>query len=247
MKLIKLSAATALLLSLGAAGFVQEANAEEAEGTKTYSTKGTVTLEVDDSGENPVDPTDPEVIIKPEKPGTSGPLSIDMATDFTFELGKVSTKDEIYKANAAILENTDGDKLDRPNYVQVTDKRGGQKGWTLSLTQNGQFETEDKAVLEGAQIKIKNIETIPMSDTLATAPSFAPETVELDASGASTKPILAAKKDEGGGTWVARFGDLDTMSESVELHIPGKSVQEADTYKTDLTWSLSDVPNNDAE
>lgn len=244
MKLVKFSAATALLLSLGAAGFAQDASAAE---EKTYTTKGQVTLKQDESGEKPVDPTNPgETVdpINPGTPGTSGPLSIDVATDFLFELGKVSTKDEVYKAEAAKVINGDGETVDRPNYVQVTDKRGGQKGWTLSLTQNGQFKTADEQVLEGAQIKIKNIETVGMADSLATAPSYVPATVELDANGSSTKPILAANADEGGGTWIARFGDLDTMAESVELLIPGTSVQEADTYTTDLTWSLSDVPNN---
>lgn len=244
MKLVKYSAAAALLLSIGAAGFAPEAKAED----KTYDTQGKVTLEIDDSAEQPTDPIDPGKPVTPtdpNKPGTSGPLSIDVATNFNFETGKVSTKDATYKAEPTKVDVGDGKLEDRPNYVQVTDKRGGQKGWTLSLVQNGQFKAKgSQAELDGAEIKIKNIETVATPGTLATAPSTAPETVTLSSTGASTNTILAAAEDEGGGTWISRFGDADTMGESVELTIPGKTVQEADEYTTSLTWTLSETPAN---
>lgn len=240
MNFFKTTAVSALLLSLSVVGLAPDAHAEE-----TYTTKSKIILKQDTSGETPVDPLNPGETIKPEKPGTQGPLSIDIATDFEFELGKVSTKDAIYKANPALLTSKADEEVERPHYVQITDKRGGQKGWTLSLTQDGQFQTADEKTLEGAQIKIKNIETVSTPGTAANSPSFAPSIVELDASGASTKPILGANKDEGGGTWIARFGDLETMADSVELHIPGVSVQEADSYTTDLIWSISDIPANE--
>lgn len=243
MKLVKYSTAAALLLSLGAAGVSMDAKAAE----KTYNTKGSITLEADDSSEQPTDPINPGkpvTPIEPGTPGTSGPLSIDVATDFKFELGKISTTDKTYKANPTKVKDEEGNTVDRPNYVQVTDKRGGQKGWTLSLIQDGQFETNDNETLEGAQITIKNMETVATPGTTATAPSTAPETVTLSSTGASTTPILAAKVNEGGGKWISSFGDLDTMGESVELLIPGTAVQEAKAYSTDLIWSLSDTPSN---
>lgn len=243
MKLIKYSTAAAMLLSLGAAGVSMDAQAVE----KTYDTTGSITLEADNTGEQPTDPTDPGKPVTPTEPGTpgtSGPLSIDVATDFNFELGKISTKDEVYKADPTKVIDAEGEEGERPNYVQVTDKRGGQKGWTLSLIQDGQFETGDGDVLEGAQITIKNMETVATPGTTATAPSTAPDTVTLSSTGASTTPILGANVNEGGGTWVSRFGDLETMGESVELLIPGTSVQEAKAYSTDLIWSLSDTPSN---
>ncbi|MBQ0138385.1 MAG: WxL domain-containing protein [Kurthia sp.] len=244
MKLVKYSAAAALLLSVGAAGFTLDANAAD----KTVNTQGKISLEADTSGGQPTDPVDPTKPVKPtdpEGPGTSGPLSIDVATNFNFESGKVSTKDETYKALPTKVETESGAIEERPNYVQVTDKRGGQKGWTLSLVQNGQFKAATSGnELAGAEITIKNMETVATPGTLATAPSIAPSSVTLSSTGASTNTILAADEDEGGGTWISRFGDLSTMGDSVELKIPGKSVQEADQYTTSLTWTLSETPAN---
>lgn len=243
MKLVKYSAAAALLLSLGAAGFT--ANAAEGD-PATYSTEGKIKLAIDESGEQPTDPTDPTKPVEPtdpNKPGTPGPLSIDIATNFNFEDGKVSTKDETYNAKPTKLK-IDGELVDRPNYVQVTDKRGGQKGWTLSLVQNGQFKTEDEEILDGAEISINNMTTIATDGTEATAPSTAPKSITLSSTGASTNTILGAAENEGGGKWISSFGNLDTMDSSVKLKVPGKSVQEAKAYTTSLTWSLADTPSN---
>ena len=49
------------------------------------------------------------------------------------------------------------------------------------------------------------------------------------------------------GTWVYRAGDAASMAESIELSVPGSSVKDADTYKTTLTWTLTDTPANSKE
>lgn len=212
-----------------------------------YSTTGKLSLLPDATVENPLDPMNPNENIEPQDPGsqgTAGPLSIDVATNFNFGVGKVSTDTMIYKAFPTKVKTGDGQIVERPNYVQVTDKRGGQKGWTLSITQEHQFRTDTGKELMGAELKITNIETVGKTGTFATAPSYAPKEVLLRTNQTVNIPILAAKPDEGGGTWIARFGNLDTMDESVQLLVLGTIIQEADTYTTSLLWSLSSIPAN---
>lgn len=56
--------------------------------------------------------------------------------------------------------------------------------------------------------------------------------------------LLMAQGDEGQGTWIYRFGDGETASESVALTVPRGATPEATTYKSTLTWELSAVPGN---
>ena len=48
----------------------------------------------------------------------------------------------------------DGNK-EVPNFVQVTDNRGTNAGWKLSVTQNDQFKTADGKELTGATLTLK--------------------------------------------------------------------------------------------
>ncbi len=59
--------------------------------------------------------------------------------------------------------------------------------------------------------------------------------------------IMSAAAGEGFGTWVYRAGDVSNMAESIALSVPGSSVKDADTYKTTLTWTLTDTPANSGE
>ncbi|MFH4233977.1 WxL domain-containing protein, partial [Acinetobacter baumannii] len=43
-----------------------------------------------------------------------------------------------------------------PNYVQVTDNRGTNAGWKLTVTQNEQFKTTSNQELTGAALTLKN-------------------------------------------------------------------------------------------
>ena len=131
MKMTKLvTTATVAVSTLVLGGAIASAATYSTGGTVKFVTDTEITTPVDplDPGEEvtPVDPTDPE---KPIKPGTPGPLSIDFASPLYFGEQKISTVDKVYTADAQPLS----DSTTRPNYVQVTDKRGGEQGWTLQV------------------------------------------------------------------------------------------------------------------
>ena len=130
----KLVTSGAVLISVIALGSATVSAATA--GTK--ATNGTVKFITDTDITNPVDPLDPEKPVtpvdpvdpeKPVDPGTAGPLSIDFASPLYFGEQQISTVDKVYTADAQPLS----DSTTRPNYVQVTDKRGGEQGWTLQV------------------------------------------------------------------------------------------------------------------
>ncbi len=221
-------------------------------------TKAQVKFIEDDSKQPPVDPTDPdpdkpEVPVdptnpdKPVEPGTNGPLSLDYASILDFGEQKISNKDQVYFAAPQLFRDSEG-KIDEknpvPNYAQVTDRRGGEKGWTLSVKQNGQFKSlTNKKELKGAEITFKNGQVA--SKSASKAPGSVKESFSLTADGTGiAENVVSASANEGFGTWVYRFGDESTMAKSIQLSVPGSSVKEADAYQTTLTWTLKDVPTN---
>lgn len=197
--------------------------------------------------ENPVKPVDPTNPTKPVEPGTNGPLSLDFASVLDFGEQLISLEDQNYFAKPQYLFAEDG-TIDKenpvPNYVQITDKRGGEKGWSLSVKQNGPFTSvKNKKELTGAELIFTNGEADSISnskDPSVVKPLFG---LVPDGSGAS-ETIMAAAPGEGFGTWVYRFGDELTKDSSIMLFVPGTTVKEADTYKTSLTWTLTDTPAN---
>ena len=105
----------------------------------TYTSNGAITFEADPNPTKPVDPTDPEKPVDPvdptdpdgPNPGTAGPLSIDFASSFQFGNQLITSETKDYYAQ--LQEFAAG--AAGPNYVQVTDKRGTQEGWSLSVVQ----------------------------------------------------------------------------------------------------------------
>ncbi|MDT1939462.1 MULTISPECIES: WxL domain-containing protein [Carnobacterium] len=212
-----------------------------------YDSNAVVKFVPDDTITPPVDPTDPTNPVEPidpadpegPNPGTNGPLSIDFASSFYFGENKITSKDMIY--NAAPQELKDGST--RPNYAQVTDNRGGAKGWKLQVKQNGQFKTTKGEELTGAMMSFTNGQSA--SESTSPVPSIVKGSFDLTTNGnGAVEDIMAAKVGEGAGTWVYRFGDDATKAESVTLFVPGKTTKMADTYSTKLTWTLTDVPDD---
>lgn len=198
----------------------------------------------DPDPEKPVDPVDPTDPTNPVDPGTNGPLSLDYASILDFGEQKISVKDETYFAKAQIVKDAEGKESTVPNYAQITDKRGGEKGWSLSVKQNGQFKSVTGAKeLTGAEITFKNGEAV--SSSTSNGPSTVKTEFSLSPDGTGVaQNVMAAKKGEGFGTWVYRSGDATTKEKSIELSVPGSTAKEADTYKTTLTWTLTDTPAN---
>lgn len=205
--------------------------------------------------ENPVDPIDPTNPEGKPEPGTAGPLSIDYASSFDFGLNKISNHDEIYYARAQ--HYNEGHK-DTPDYVQVSDNRGTNSGWTLTVKQGGQLtattDTLNK-VLTGSEIVLKN-PTVTSNVQGVTAPTPA-DVITLDPNGAESL-VMAAADQSGAGTWENYWGKVETIVEKneageeqdvnvtrdVTLSVPGATPKDAVKYQTTLTWVLTDVPGN---
>ena len=201
---------------------------------------------------NPVEPVDPTDPTGPN-PGTDGPLSIDYASSLDFGVNKITNKDEVYYARAQQFK--DG-RAATPNYVQVSDNRGNNAGWTLKVKQNGQFKATGTLndTLTGSEVKL--VSPTVNSNSTAVFPTAA-ATIELDPAGTESL-VMSAKVDQGAGTYSDRWGTVETVKETdkdgnevdaevtkaVTLSVPGSTPKDAVKYSTSLTWSLSDVPGN---
>lgn len=194
---------------------------------------------------NPIDPT------KPVEPGTKGPLSLDYASSLFFGEQKITTVDKVYYAkNQKLIDRAKSDDAyEAPNYVQVTDLRGTLKGWSLSVTQNGQFKSTDGDILNGAQIQFND--GTHESSSSSKRPGKVQKVITLTSDGkGSASNVMVAGESEGSGTHILRFGSNDgattaesSMSKGIQLTVPGKTEKLAKEYSTTLTWTLADTPS----
>lgn len=268
MKLVKYGAVAALstaLLASGVAGFTDVKAAEKQDGSedgyeRTFNSDSNVNFIPSSGPTGPIDPTDPTNPDpgepEPPKEGTDGPLSIDYASDFAFGTQEITTETKTYLAKPQTYK--DSDKL-TPTYVQVTDKRGSNAGWSLNLKQDGQFKSDgtQNEYLEGAELHFLEGEAV--TNGKGTTPST--HEAKLDAVGGSYSKIMTAKEAEGSGTWATMFGGAEGLVDTevldadgevvtekrdsgVTLTIPGDTQTDATEYKTTLTWQLTNEPGN---
>lgn len=198
----------------------------------------------------PVDPLNPIVEINPENkptlPEEQGLLSIDFISRWDFGTQKISLKEQTYYAYPQRFLNEDGtvNEVDeRPNYVQISDRRPEDEryGWQLAVTQNEQFKGKDNQVLAGAQLGFSNQQLVTAQS--GEAPSLqAMNPITLIPGNKRT--LLRAESSEGQGTWIYRFGNKEMARESISLNVPQGANPEATTYYTTLVWELSAVPGN---
>ncbi|MGM7317090.1 WxL domain-containing protein [Enterococcus casseliflavus] len=199
---------------------------------------------------DPVDPLDPETEVdpenKPELPEDQGLLSIDFVSSFNFGSHAISATDQTCYAQPQRLLNEDetvNESEERPNYVQVSDRRPKDKrnGWQLAVTQNTQFATVTGHSLLGAQLQLRNQQVVTAQGGKEPALQA---TNPLTLVPGNKRTLLRAEGTEGTGTWIYRFGDAETAQESIALHVPKEATPHAESYKTTLTWELSIVPGN---
>lgn len=222
-----------------------------AEDGGVYTSNGIVEFVPDTDPTDPVDPTDPTDPIDPTdpegpNPGTNGPLSIDYASSLDFGVQKITSKDQIYFAASQKYRafdeegNPSTEVKEGPNYVQVTDNRGTEAGWSLKVNQEGQFMSISGKELTGATISFKKGSVVTASDS---GKPVGPETIVLNADG-SQSDVMAASVGNGAGTYLYTWGTAATAGESIELSVPGSTTKYAEKYSTKLTWTLTDVPGN---
>lgn len=228
-------------------------NTAMAAATQSVTTTGDVTFKEDTDTTGPVDPIDPIDPVDPIDPitPTEGPLSIDYASSLHFGEQKISAKDEVYQAAMDKIKDPadENSTIDKPNWVQVTDKRGTNAGWKLQVQQGAQLTTgtaDAAQELKGAQITLTNTAVKTGTDNQAGVPTGA-DVITLvpgdDTTAGAAQDVMTAQVDQGMGTWVAGFGNETTGASSVSLSVPGASAKVKDgKYTTNLTWVLTDTP-----
>lgn len=226
------------LFSTSLAVFAEDENPGVIE--KSIKSQGDVVFKVDDGKTPPVDPMNPDEEVELEEPGesTDGPLSIDHVSNLHFGEQLISAKPKTYYAALEKMKKGEETK-EVPNYVQVTDKRGSNEGWYLSVQQDKQFATGEGVELDGALLTLSNTQVKTTSDNKSKSPTAVSE-ISLVPGGAGV-PVISANQDEGMGLWVGSFGNEATGANSVSLKVPGESAKQAAKYSTTLTWMLSNT------
>lgn len=255
MRKLKLGATVGVFISSCLLINMQFAHATE---LKTYGTKGEVTFvpstdpefpvyPLNPNPEKPVQPVDPNNPNGPvvELPGTQGPLSIDFASTIKFGEQEISTKKEIYFAEPQYYHTGENPTS---NYVQVTDKRGNQAGWRLTVEQKTDFVNQSSNAVNktivGAELSFNANDGEILTSGLGNKPVG--RNISLTGAG-STAAVVAATAGQGSGLWTTTFGELETIdaklkNTGVTLMVPGSAQTDAAKYSTDLEWKLENVP-----
>jgi hypothetical protein len=159
------------------------------------------------------------------KRGVVGPLSLDYVSPIAFNMQKLSLTDVSYSAQA---DKINGKSV--PNYVQLTDQRGGQTGWQLQVKQNTPMTHGSGAILKNATIQYGKLTA--SSAFYDAAVVKLPKQTKLN----DEFQIMASTAGgEGFGTTTINLGE-------VNLFVPGQSQKFAGEYKTTVTYNLLAVP-----
>ncbi|MBX9116766.1 WxL domain-containing protein [Enterococcus casseliflavus] len=199
-------------------------------------------------GINPRDPLNPDADVDPENrptlPENQGLIGIDFISQFDFGHVPIRSSQAYYPALPQKLRNAEDDLAggERPNYVQISDRREEPTGWTLSARMDeAGFVSEEGHQLRGVQLLLNNIRMATTGSNTSRAPTYW-ESRELN----TGRQILAkADEGQGSGTWVQRFGDGETMDQSVMLEVPVNATPQATSYTGIIHWELSFVPELD--
>lgn len=220
------------------------------------------------------DPVDPDPVIPdPTDPpvGTDG-LWILAVSDWDFGTHNVSSLSSgalnVHAADDTISTYVDANgngQQDLPGevsvtkkvtpYAQISDVRGTNTGWTLSVTGSAFKDSSTPAkTIPGAELTIPK-STVSSATSTAQAPTGY-DSVTISMTGGAAVPVMAAKDmqtatptnfndDEGMGTWTDSFGSQAvsaTDTSKPKLSIPKNVVVADGTYQSTLTWTLSDTP-----
>ncbi|MBK3673761.1 WxL domain-containing protein [Listeria monocytogenes] len=264
---------TASLLALGLiVAPVLSGDFASAATSVTKDSKGIVKF--DKSTTPDPDPVDPDPVIPdPTDPpvGTDG-LWILAVSDWDFGTHNVSSLSSgalnVHAADDTISTYVDANgngQQDLPGevsvtkkvtpYAQISDVRGTNTGWTLSVTGSAFKDSSTPAkTIPGAELTIPK-STVSSATSTAQAPTGY-DSVTISMTGGAAVPVMAAKDmqtatptnfndDQGMGTWTDSFGSQAvsaTDTSKPKLSIPKNVVVADGTYQSTLTWTLSDTP-----
>ncbi|EAC4354437.1 WxL domain-containing protein [Listeria monocytogenes] len=220
------------------------------------------------------DPVDPDPVIPdPTDPpvGTDG-LWILAVSDWDFGTHNVSSLSSgalnVHAADDTIstyVDTNGNGQQDLPGevsvskkvtpYAQISDVRGTNTGWTLSVTGSAFKDSSTPAkTIPGAELTIPK-STVSSATSTAQAPTGY-DSVTISMTGGAAVPVMAAKDmqtatptnfndDQGMGTWTDSFGSQAvsaTDTSKPKLSIPKNVVVADGIYQSTLTWTLSDTP-----
>ena len=137
---------------------------------------------------------------------------------FDFGINAITTQDETYNTTAAGI-------------LAVTDLRGSNAGWKVSVTQKDQLKTTNNDELTGAQLTLdagavtNTNNELPTNNDVTLAPGVASE-------------VLKAEAGKGNGISKLTWG-----TDKAKLSVPGSTTKKAAQYTATLEWTLSDSPN----
>lgn len=186
-----------------------------------------------------LDPINPEVEITPdlmpELPKETQSFRIDFVPTILFGTQKITIHEQEYYAGALKIN---GSNEERPNFVQVSNFDRTITSWTLSVRQESQFQTREGDLLLGASLSFNHAELISIHDQKV--PTEYPTQVALVPE--ETSLLFKTIAEEGAGTWIYRFGDSKTMSESIKLTVPGSTMPNSKEYNTTIIWTINAIP-----
>lgn len=256
MKLIRLATIAALSTTMLAGGV--QAFAEE---SRSVNTDNDITFTSDGDEEVVVQPpvTEPEVgPIEPTPPGQTGPLTIAYAPrTISFGEQAISTQNQAYSMIAERQPLADGSG-DTPyvSFAQVQDTRGSHEGWSLGISLSDFVSQESGNVLAGAQIEFADPSIVYNNgegnqDLKPAASTNEGSSLYLNV-GDDNVLVMNAAETQGAGTSSVVWGDQADIEEtglnnSIKLHVPGSTAQDAAAYTATMNWQLSSTPSLDGE
>lgn len=234
-------ALTTMLLMIGSTGIISASENEDAEGVKKFTSDVSVSFTAGEDGETPdiVDP-DPSLPGEPEEgTGDKGPLSLDYVPNLPFGNHAIEGKVQVM--------NTTNEKP----FIQVTDLRGTNSGWNVSLQLSEFTHTTDNTnKLKKAKINFNNGQVEAANGTSSAAPQTNDFTVEA---GKESVTVLKANQNQGAVQWhLLWFSKSDDMNKGTENSVGNSHISlSADTsdalvgsYEATAEWTLSATPNS---
>lgn len=208
--------------------------------------EGTLLMDVDDGKVidppyHPVSPGKPVTPENPDFPNSEGPLSINYVSNLSFSHQQATGKDSLYNSELDRFQLS-GEIEEVPNYIQISDHRGSNSGWQLEVKQSTPFKNGEH-ILKGTELYLQDIAIANIEGNKDTSPTYAQERITLDST-SDYVVLVEAKKDQGMGTWLIRFGQNNEEAPTgVQLFVPGNSPKVKGHYKTTLSWLLVDTPS----
>lgn len=260
MKFIRLATIAALSTTILAGG----TTAAFAEETRQVTTEGNIQFTPGTDEELVVVPpeTDPDVDIKPEVPGTTGPLSIMKATTMNFGSQVISNQDQTYNMVAEMADLADGSgQVPYVSFAQVQDVRGTNEGWDLQVSLSDFASETLNGTLTGAEIELVNSQIRYEGINQDNAPTGHASGLKL-LPNAGAVSVMTADGGKGAGVSSVIWGDQADLTaqfaaegfdpetdivenRAIQLSIPGSTAKDATTYEATLTWELTSTPGEE--